>query len=99
MMTGMCGGCDLRWSGERAAHCARCHRHFSTDAHHHAHLIVDDGTVVGCADPATLKNPLRLSDRGVWKSPPAGNGPEHWSRAETAQSPTGAPGGDSSVRR
>lgn len=76
--TGLCSGCERTWVGTRAAHCPRCHRHFSTDRHYASHLITDNGIVVGCADPAELKQPLRLVD-GTWKAPPPPNGSEHWS--------------------
>jgi len=83
---GVCGGCDRTWTAERASHCPRCHRQFSTDSNYSRHLIIDAGIVTGCADPTTLKHPLEQAAGDVWRSP-SGSTPAHWTRiTPTSQS-------------
>lgn len=56
-----CGGCPTRWWGLNMAHCARCHRTFSTVTGFDLHKV--NGR---CIDPASGKVPQRLDSRGVW---------------------------------
>lgn len=67
-----CSGCDATWGGQGRAHCAGCHRSFSTaglfDLHRSAH-----GERGGCKDPATITDQsgqrvLFLRD-GLWRGP------------------------------
>jgi hypothetical protein len=41
-----CGDCDRMWTGTAQAHCARCHRHFSSSSGFDLHLTSD-----GCREP------------------------------------------------
>lgn len=48
-----CHTCDRTWAGLAEAHCATCHRHFTTASAFDLHRVgpTDDRS---CADPATL---------------------------------------------
>lgn len=48
-----CGGCDRNWTGIAEAHCAACHRHFTTTTAFDKHRQGTDDNRY-CADPATL---------------------------------------------
>lgn len=54
----LCTECSAEWGGEKAGHCTRCHRTFSTDKNFDAHLVIEKGPgvfkVVGCVDPLSL---------------------------------------------
>lgn len=64
-----CGGCDRRWNGLAEAHCAACHRSFSTagafDAHRMADRCLDPEHVVDRRGQRRLLLRQRL-DGAVW---------------------------------
>lgn len=47
---GTCGRCAARWTAAGAAHCAGCHRTFSTVSGFDKHRTRDDG----CLEPTTV---------------------------------------------
>lgn len=65
-----CGRCPARWSGSNIAHCAECHRTFTTVANFDRHRAgskdraFDQGE---CSDPS--ERGLVLNDRGQWAAP------------------------------
>lgn len=54
-----CGGCTTTWTGGGIAHCARCHRTFTTVANFDRHRAGGQ-----CADPASRG--LVRNGRGQW---------------------------------
>lgn len=64
--TSKCRDCGDTWKGERAGHCTRCCRTFSSDEAFYAHLETFSGTdpstgfkiykVIACLDPGELLN-------------------------------------------
>lgn len=62
-----CSGCTTRWSGIGKAHCAACHRTFTT-----AKLFDRHRTKFECVDPASLVNTvssnpiMELREDGTW---------------------------------
>lgn len=64
-----CGGCDARWGGFRIAHCAACHRTFSTPANFDRHRAGSkDGRKPGEGhDPAACG--LVRTPQGYWAGP------------------------------
>lgn len=69
----ICRHCSTTWTGLKIAHCATCHRTFTTPANfdrHRAGIRENGRTVVQpgeCHDPAL--NGLVLNDRGQWAAP------------------------------
>lgn len=64
-----CGGCDNRWSGTSMAHCAGCHRTFTTVGNFDKHRSGSrSGHAAGeCSDPADRG--LVENARGQWSAP------------------------------
>lgn len=48
-----CGGCDKRWGGLKSAHCAKCHRTFTTVLAFDTHQRTL-GRPPECKDPSTV---------------------------------------------
>lgn len=63
-----CGGCDARWTGQRAAHCSACHRTFSGaelfDRHRSA-----DGPHGQCVNPESFPPGIAELRDGMWRGP------------------------------
>lgn len=62
-----CSGCDASWTGLGRAHCAACHRTYSTAGLFTAHRR-DVRGVGTCMEPAP---DMRLID-GLWRGPEVG---------------------------
>ncbi|MGH3673766.1 MAG: hypothetical protein ACRDSH_24565 [Pseudonocardiaceae bacterium] len=71
-----CSGCEARWTGSQAAHCAACHRTFSGPALFDAHRVLT-GTHGACRDPGSLTagprpdtgEHIAVFREGMWRSP------------------------------
>ena len=70
-----CGGCDAKWTGVAAAHCAApgCHRTFSGPTAFDKHRV-GTGERGRCSDPADLVNartgaPVLEFRDGMWRGP------------------------------
>ncbi len=66
----ICRHCDTTWTGLRIAHCAKCHRTFTTPANFDKHRAGSRtlSVVAGeCHDPSL--NGLVENDRGQWAAP------------------------------
>lgn len=66
-----CGGCDNRWRGLSRAHCAACHRTWSTVSGFDKHRRDVNGKGT-CLDPAAMRTKagepiFRQDELGVWK--------------------------------
>jgi hypothetical protein len=71
---GWCPDCHLAWSETKAAHCAGCCAHFSSDSAFDLHHTLDPETrKTICHDPATLRTrsgkPKLVNRDGVWSAP------------------------------
>lgn len=71
-----CTGCPARWTATGAAHCASCHRTFSSPRLFDAHRSTR-GELGSCVDPVTLTvqtgaragEPVMFFRDGMWRGP------------------------------
>lgn len=71
-----CRPCGREWTAKQEAHCAGCHRHFSSDSAFDAHISVDQAGSVH-HDPATLRKrdgsprlvPVQSEHGVTWSGP------------------------------
>lgn len=68
-----CGGCDITWNRIDTAHCAACHRTFSSNTWFDAHRS-QDGERGTCLDPAAVLthdgHPRMFLRAAMWGGPP-----------------------------
>ena len=80
-----CTTCGRRWTSPREAHCAVCHRHFTSYAPFDIHLLTSrDGETVEHREPATVTTrdgraklvQVERSSGPTWAT--AGERPAYW---------------------